>query len=210
MLKESWNAAVESLKLDPELAQKSYAQLHRAYRANWRKYHNLAHIEALLKLSQEYQDELQKPHEVVLAIWFHDAVYQPLRTDNESRSAKLAYKFLKQAQAERASCERVCDMILNTSQHSSEEDWDDNGYFQDFDMAILGRSPEVYQFYQKNVRAEYRFVPELLYRAKRVKFLKHLLKQPFIYHMPPLRQSFEKQARENLLAELKYWEIFQD
>src|SRR5436190_19460000 len=66
------------------------AELVRAYAAPDRHYHNLAHIEALLGLARRHADALADAGAIEAAIWFHDAVYDTRRDDNEERSPALA------------------------------------------------------------------------------------------------------------------------
>jgi predicted metal-dependent HD superfamily phosphohydrolase len=65
-------------------------ELVRAYAAPERHYHKLAHIEAMLELMHMYKDALADPAAVEAAIWFHDAIYDTRRHDNEEKSAELA------------------------------------------------------------------------------------------------------------------------
>src|SRR5262249_44984090 len=65
-------------------------ELVRAYSAPDRHYHNLPHIEAMLDLMRAQERALSDPRSVEAAIWFHDAVYDPRRHDNEEKSAALA------------------------------------------------------------------------------------------------------------------------
>jgi predicted metal-dependent HD superfamily phosphohydrolase len=73
----------------------------------------------------------------------------------------------------------------------------------DLDLSILAAPREVYDAYEKAVRAEYEWVPEPLFRAGRSKLLKQLLDMPRLYHKTPLAQRWEQPARENLLGALK-------
>jgi predicted metal-dependent HD superfamily phosphohydrolase len=65
------------------------AELARAYQAPDRHYHDLRHIEALLSLARNHRAALDDHEAVEAAIWFHDAVYDARRSDNEEESAKL-------------------------------------------------------------------------------------------------------------------------
>ncbi len=61
----------------------------------------------------------------------------------------------------------------------------------------------VYARYEADVRAEYAWVPEPLFRAGRGKLLRQLLEQPALYHCEPLRQRWEAAARANLRGALE-------
>ena len=61
-----------------------------AYSSAGRHYHDLAHIAALLRLTAEHADRLADRAAVDLAIFYHDAVYDAKRSDNEAKSAALA------------------------------------------------------------------------------------------------------------------------
>ncbi len=61
-----------------------------AYSGAGRHYHDIGHIDSLLELSRAHRAALADPLAVDLAILYHDAVYEPSRTDNEAASAALA------------------------------------------------------------------------------------------------------------------------
>src|SRR5947208_14082100 len=78
------------------IAGKLRDELVRTYAAAERHYHNLTHIEAMLGLMRSYEHALSDPAAVEAAIWFHDAIYDTHRHDNEERSAQLATDRLKE------------------------------------------------------------------------------------------------------------------
>jgi predicted metal-dependent HD superfamily phosphohydrolase len=73
----------------------------------------------------------------------------------------------------------------------------------DADMSILGMDVEIYKCYQENIRKEFSHTPKFLYSHSRKKFIRSILKQPFIYHLDWFQSKFEKQARKNMADELK-------
>ena len=79
-----------------------YERLTAAYAEPHRHYHNQQHIaECLAEFDQARHLALQ-PEAVELALWFHDAVYDPKAGDNEEQSAALAQRCLtKPERAER-------------------------------------------------------------------------------------------------------------
>ena len=70
------------------------ATLQRRYGGGGRHYHNWDHIRALLAHAASVRDSLADPGAVELAIYFHDAVYNPLSRQNETKSAALARRVL--------------------------------------------------------------------------------------------------------------------
>lgn len=52
-----------------------------------RRYHTTAHLAQVLDRVDTLAGHAADPDVVRLAVWFHDAVYRPDRTENEERSA---------------------------------------------------------------------------------------------------------------------------
>ena len=70
----------------------------------------------------------------------------------------------------------------------------------DIDLSILGATPVRFAQYDKQVRQEYAWVPEEVFRSKRAAVLQQFLSQPFIYCTAHFRDTREAQARANLQA----------
>jgi predicted metal-dependent HD superfamily phosphohydrolase len=182
-------------------------ELVRAYAAPERHYHNLTHIEAMLGLMWSYEDALPDAQGVEAAIWFHDAIYDTRRHDNEEKSAELAASRL----AGLLSPDRIAliaSMIRATAGHHVPEGLDDAqrrdcGLFLDMDLSILGSAPDVFAAYEEAVRREYGWVPDALWRDGRRKVLQGFLDRPAIYASPQFRASHEVAARANLTRSLE-------
>jgi predicted metal-dependent HD superfamily phosphohydrolase len=177
-------------------------ELSEIYGAPHRHYHGLAHVEALLALAKRHRADLADPEVVEAAIWFHDAVYDSTRKDNEEKSAELATKRLSgRVAAERL--RRIAGMIEATATHQIPDFADETGrrdaaLFLDMDLSILGAPPAEFDAYEQAVRQEYGWVDEPAWRAGRAAVLKSFLQRPFIFHTEIFRQGREKQARENI------------
>lgn len=188
-----------------ELAIVPEAVLHdlrRRHAEPHRRYHAWAHIEALLALFEERRDHLGDPDAVLLAILFHDAIYDLRAQDNEARSARL----LEAADLPGVSVgtrARAVRMIEATAGHhipndAPAGDVGDLAEFLDMDLSILGAPDAVFDRYEADIRAEYAFVPEWEFRAGRRRILQGLLDRPRLYLSDWGRAAFEAQARANL------------
>jgi predicted metal-dependent HD superfamily phosphohydrolase len=201
-----WHALTAPLLPDTARREAELARLAAAYDAPERHYHNLQHIENLLNRVATHP--LQDAAAVELAVWFHDVVYDPLRHDNEAKSAEWALAFLQETSLAPARCERVADLIRRTQDHTQPQPPHDSDLllFVDADLSILGAPEPAYWEYARQIRREYQAVPDLLYRPGRRQVLAKMLAAPVLFHTPALRDELDAQARHNLQAELNVWE----
>jgi len=145
----------------------------------------------------------ERPNEIALAIWFHDAVYDPKRSDNEEQSAAWARAFLESANADAEMMCRIVEMILATKTHKVAEG--DGALMMDIDLSILGTDPDSFDTFEQDVRKEYEWVPDDKYRAGRAAILQSFVERDPIYHRAGIRAELETGAKENLarrIAEL--------
>lgn len=167
-----------------------YAEPHRAY-------HNLDHVADCLHHADAARHLATRPHEVALAAWFHDAVYDPRRSDNEARSAQLAETALTAAGVAGDATRRIGALIRATT-HEREEVGGDTAVLCDADLAILGAEPERFAWYEAAIRREYEWVDEAVYRAGRGRVLRRFLSRRVIYHTAFFAARLERSARVNL------------
>ncbi|MFO0950500.1 MAG: hypothetical protein U0835_04985 [Isosphaeraceae bacterium] len=173
-----------------------FGELAAAYSAPERFYHNVRHIAECLARFDECRPLAESPAEVELAVWFHDAVYDPRRSDNEEMSAAWAERALRDSGVPPEPVERVSQMILATKRHEAEDQ--DTQILLDLDLSILGATAERFEEYDRAIRQEYAWVPDAEYRAGRGKILLSFLNRPTIYRTPFVRERCEARARENL------------
>lgn len=171
----------------------SYAEPHRAY-------HTAQHIDECLAQLDLVREQCERPAEVELALWFHDAIYRSWRRDNEEQSAALALRTLHAAPPD--SLERIRQMILATRQHD-EGLSGDAALVLDIDLAILGAPAVVYERFERAIRREYWWVPRARYAAGRSKILARFLDRPAIYTHDLFYQRYEQAARANLRSALE-------
>ncbi len=175
--------------------------LHEQLIACWsephRHYHTLRHLGECLAQFDQVRALAQRPAEIELALWFHDAFYDPARTDNEARSADWARASVLQAGLPPDAAARVHALVMATRHGAVPEDADAQ-LLVDVDLAILGADAQRFDEYERQVRAEYVHVPEERFREGRRRILSGFVARPRIYSTQHFYRALEERARENL------------
>ncbi|MEO8017317.1 MAG: N-methyl-D-aspartate receptor NMDAR2C subunit [Pseudomonadota bacterium] len=195
---EHWSHACIDVGVAPD--ESAYRRVRRSWSGMGRHYHTLMHLDACLRELDTARELAQRPGEVELALWFHDAVYRSWRRDNEKQSAALAARILRVASIE--TVERVRQMVLATM-HLDEGFVGDTALVVDIDLSILGQSPEVYAQFERAIRREYWWVPRGRYVAARGMVLRRFLERAAIYQLDRFHEKYEQQARTNIAAAIR-------
>jgi predicted metal-dependent HD superfamily phosphohydrolase len=179
-------------------------ELVRAYGEPHRHYHTLDHIAELIDLFERHGQGIAERDTAMLAILFHDAVYDPRRNDNEEASAALAAGRLAALGVASGLVGEVSRYILATRHGQSAAPVAEAGLklLLDLDLSILGAPPERYRAYAEAIRREYAFVPDALYRPGRRRVLEAFLARERIYRTDRLSALWAERARANLAAEM--------
>ncbi|WP_091511321.1 HD domain-containing protein [Flexibacter flexilis] len=176
-------------------------EIEKNYSNHRRYYHTLQHLENLLVQLVEVKEKIQNWNIILFSIYYHDAIYNVLKSDNEQRSAALAEKRMLQIGVDNQII-NICKMqIMATQSHAQSADNDTN-YFTDADLSVLGQSWNIYEIYYKNVRKEYIIYPDIIYNSGRKKVLHHFLSMDRIFKTEFFNSKLENQAKENLQKEL--------
>jgi predicted metal-dependent HD superfamily phosphohydrolase len=198
---EEWRDLAQHLALPPALSASILTELQAGYGDPARHYHTGHHIVSMLK--QAAALDLKDRDVARLAIIFHDLVYDPLRNDNEQRSAKVLTNSLsRHIPADRL--DHAAAIIEATASHQATGDHDTD-LVLDLDMAILGQPWPVYETYAKGVRAEYLpHIDEAAWRQGRISmFLDPTLARGKIF-LTDRFKPLNDRALENLRRE-KAW-----
>ena len=174
-----------------------FPELESAYAAPDRFYHTANHIEQCLAHFQRHRDLAVQPAEIEIALWFHDAIYDTHRADNEQRSADWAREFLVRERVEQSRVERIHALIIAT-RHDAAVDDPDQQLLIDIDLGILGQSSATFDAYDAAIRREYAWVPWPRYVEARIAVLTGFLSRSSIYSTPPFVARYEAQARRNI------------
>jgi predicted metal-dependent HD superfamily phosphohydrolase len=167
-----------------------------------RRYHGESHLTSLFYLMALHAPHIPAGTSPRLAIWWHDAIYDPQARDNEECSAELAREHLAQLGAPAALIQTTANLVLMTKNHWSGPSSGDGDYFLDADIAILGAPPRVYERYAADVRQEYAWAPDPAYRAGRTVFLQSASARPRMFRTDAFETAYGQQARVNMRAEL--------
>lgn len=202
-LQQGWVRLLERYKVAPADAYPVFDLLAAAYSAADRHYHTLEHLGEMFRVATRLTSITDDPSAVHLAIWFHDAVYDPRAKDNEERSAGLAETLLGPIGVPRSELDKVARLIRATAHLADDRRPGDRetAILLDADLAILGAAEERYRRYAADVRKEYAWVPEAEYRTARAAVLERFLARPRIYWNDLIRDEGEARARANLRAE---------
>jgi len=157
-----------------------------------RGYHDVLHLSEVLERIAELGEADNT--EVMLAAWFHDAVYDDAG-DNEERSARLAESELEHAG-------EVARLVRLTEDHRPEPGDHNGAVLCDADLAILAAPRERYEEYADGVRQEYAAYDDATFAAGRIAILQALLAKPTLFHTAYARTHWEPAARANVAAEV--------
>lgn len=197
---EQWRATWQALGVAPP-GDQLFRQVLDRYTEPQRAYHDTSHLDDCLALLPSLRSEALHPAEVELALWFHDAVYDPRAPDNEHRSAEWARSASLEAGLPPEVAERIAALVLAT-RHDAAPDGADARVIADVDLAILAADPERFDQYERQIRQEYAWVPAPVFRRERRRILEGFLARTRIFHTGHLAAR-EAAARENLRRSIR-------
>ncbi|WP_410211067.1 metal-dependent hydrolase [Aquirhabdus sp.] len=174
-----------------------FAQLLKAYSESQRKYHTLQHLMECLTKFERVFEQTDHPREIEVALWFHDAIYDVKGHDNERLSAAWAKKSVLDVGGAIAESDRIYHLIMIT-QHSAFPQTIDEKILVDIDLSILGETEERFAEYDRQVRQEYAWVADEIFKEKRREILEGFLARPQIFNSEYFFTHFERSARKNL------------
>lgn len=176
--------------------QKIFNKLIAAYSEKQRAYHTLQHLYECLVLLESIRADLNDAYAVALALWFHDAVYDPQGKDNELKSAELFEQYFVQDLPVDI-VGKIKKWIVATQKHASTDELDLQ-FLLDIDLAILAASPTRFAEYEQQIQKEYAWVDPDVYSIKRKEVLSHFYQAEPLYQTEYFQKNFEQRAKNNL------------
>ena len=203
MLKVTFIGLLKKYSDDELLIKELWTEVEKNYTGKKRYYHTLQHLDNLLTQLLEIKGEIQNWETILFTLYYHDIIYNSLKSNNEDKSAELAEKRMKQISVSNETIELCKNQIMATKSHIKSANSDTN-YFIDADLSVLGQSWETYTLYYKNIRKEYSIYPDFVYNPERKKVLNHFLAMERIFKTDFFYNKFERISRENILNEIKH------
>jgi len=175
-----------------------------AYRAEGRHYHGVRHVAWVVRHVVAIADDhpVGDLDATVAAAFFHDAIYEPARHDNESESAAMAERAVREIGWPDGASGHVAAMVMATADHDVAGADRDTAVLLAADLAVLAAEPARYAEYATAVRREYAHVGEGAWRDGRSAVLRSLLARPHLFAPELDLGEWERRARANLTSEL--------
>jgi len=206
LLHRCWNSLWPDTP--PGSAQYVWNMLERVYSEPGRHYHNLWHIHDMVKLLGDCHLHLlgsdEQRRAIMIAAFFHDAVYEPGSQENEEKSAALFASIADELRCESSVREYTRRLILITKHHFNRPDnlGLQEHLFLDVDLEILSATPDRYDSYARGIRAEFSSLSDEVYDTSRLGFLEGVSHNPTIYWTRELGSRGEWDARSNVMTEI--------
>ena len=177
-------------------------EIEKKYNSAGRYYHTTTHLEKLIDELNSYKHLIADWDTLLFSVFYHDIIYNVLKSNNEESSAELAVKRLSITKFPVVRIDSCKEQILATKSHLFSNNEDTN-LLTDADLSVFGQPPDVYEQYCSQIRKEYSTYPGIVYKPGRKKVLIHFLNMEKIFKTSFFYNKYELQARANLESELK-------
>jgi len=177
--------------------ERLWAAIISLYTEKTRHYHTLDHIADCLNRLDAWPETTANRQHIELAIWFHDIIYDPQRSDNEESSAALltslirGHHFTTEAKA----------LILST-RHKEVIGMEAEAILCDIDIGILGADTTTYNHYAKAIRQEYNFISDEIYCEGRTRVLQNFLCRDSMYQTSHYQNLYHQRSHANIQREI--------
>jgi predicted metal-dependent HD superfamily phosphohydrolase len=185
-----------------------HAEIVRLMSGPRRFYHTPEHLEHMTSELRDTGIWTDNPFGVnlkgmLLAIWFHDIIQDPMRGDNEERSAKFMMDMLQRDKDDtnfiHVTDAQVASRLIMATKHDGRKlRHFDEELIHDLDLTILGAAPTEFEAYEQQIRQEYSHFSDEDYRKGRINFLENRLDMFPIFYTFFFQKKYEDQAHANI------------
>ena len=194
-------------------AERWFAEIVARHREPARHYHDLRHVRWVVHHARQLAaDSVDPPlpadevDTLVAAAFFHDAVYDATRADNEVVSARLAQRALGEIGWPPDTAARVAALVEATAHLGTQPGEAAPDVTRDVliaaDLGVLAAEPARYDDYVRAVRREYADLDDETWRTGRAGFAAQMLERDHLFPTSLDLDGWERRARANLTAEL--------
>jgi len=176
--------------------------IYTSYSEPHRHYHTLAHPARMFQIARECSLALSWSE--VLAIWFHDIIYNIPRdsnVSNEELSANMAEVHLEADEYPTEIINLTCNMIRDTEEELPEREERSDTII---DLDLWDLSSYHYWINRALIRKEYGHLSDEEWREGRIEWLKKMLARKTIYVSSHSSLDMEQQAQYNMKSELNH------
>ncbi|MCB1777062.1 MAG: hypothetical protein KDI50_06475 [Candidatus Competibacteraceae bacterium] len=182
----------------PAIAKSIYERLVEYYEGVHRHYHTLAHIRHCLYEFNQAAACMDDPDAVEIALWFHDAIYEPGAKDNEQRSAELFQKYAEASGCADSAFQRRIDNLIMITTHREQPSRKDEQFIVDIDLSGFGLPWDAFEQDGRRIRAECTEISDDVYYSGLIKFLQMLQERPTFFFTDFFQERYERAARKNI------------
>ncbi|HET6241861.1 MAG TPA: DUF4031 domain-containing protein [Arthrobacter sp.] len=167
-----------------------------------RRYHGRTHLLAVLEALDLLTEPARPPRTVLLAAWFHDAVYRGIAGQDEEESARLAEDRLQNAGLPNEEVDEVARLVRLTADHRPEPGDSAGALLSDADLSVLGGEPQAYGRYLAAIREDFAHIGDDDFATGRAAVVRQLLQLEPLFHTERARGLWTDSAHRNLQGEL--------
>lgn len=179
-----------------------FLELYGRWGEEHRHYHGRTHLLDILEALDLLCEPAEPPRTVILAAWFHDAVYRGNPGQDEEESAGVAENQLSRAGLPESDVSEVARLVRLTAGHRPAPGDVDGALLCDADLSILGSDPGAYSRYLAAVRKDYAHVGEVEFAAGRAAVVRQLLELDPLFSSTRAQELWLDAALRNLRSEL--------
>jgi pantetheine-phosphate adenylyltransferase len=206
-LYDMWRDACENLGLHDSLDY-FFITVVKPYTHKSRKYHSINHLTECISNAAWFRHEFNYPDEAILALFFHDIVYDTHSTDHEN--VRISADGCESVMSELYNrsgktpdlvvIERIKSYILAT-EHVEPPRNPDEALVMDIDLAYT--ASHHYEEIENWIREEYAFVPATVYYRARKDILIKLMRRDPIFYTPVIQKLLGNKMVENILGMIR-------
>lgn len=163
-----------------------------------RHYHTLDHIQHCLQEFDRAVTFMDNPNAIEIALWFHDAIYEPGAKDNEQRSAELFRRYSNASGCTDAVFQQQIHNLIVITNHREQPSQKDEQFIVDIDLSSFGLPWDKFVRDGCRIRTECAEMNDDEYYPNHVKFLQALQKRPTFFFTRFFQRCYEQTARENI------------